>query len=70
MFSGEYCEISKNTYFEERLQMAASPEPFITTANTMLWAISFLWLVSFLKVVWCQKTDRNWDQKQILDYLI
>ena len=34
MFSDKYCEISKNTYFEERLQMAASPERFSTTANT------------------------------------
>ena len=36
MFSGEYCEISNNTYFEERLRMAASPERFSTTANAML----------------------------------
>ena len=36
MFSGEYCEISKNTYFEERLRMAASPERFKTTANAIL----------------------------------
>ena len=26
MFSSEYCKISKNTYFEERLRMVASPE--------------------------------------------
>ena len=39
VFSREYCEISENIYFEERLQMAemaASPERFSTTANAML----------------------------------
>ena len=36
IFSGEYCEISKITYFEERLRMAASPERFSATANAML----------------------------------
>ena len=132
VFSREYCKISETIYFEERLkmaEMAASPERFSTTANSMFWTIWFLWLVCFLKVnepryivsfevsgsikmlfsidcvniyfsqsivnyffsidlklwgyptlliswfinfkvVWCQKTDRNWDQKQILDYLI
>ena len=36
MFSGEYCEFSRNNYFEERLRMAASPERSSTTANAML----------------------------------
>ena len=27
MFSSEYCKISKNTYFEERFPVVASPEP-------------------------------------------
>ena len=39
MFSGEYCEIYENAYFEERLRMAGmgpSTERFSTTANAML----------------------------------
>ena len=44
MFSSEYCEIFKNTYFEEHLQTAASD--FFQTATEQRWASASLLTVN------------------------
>ena len=46
MFSGEYCEISKNTYFEEHLRTAASE---LTSGGDCL--VFALWTVTFKTIL-------------------
>ena len=40
MFSCEYCEISKNTYFEEHLRAAAS-EMTLGSERVAFWRVAF-----------------------------
>ena len=56
MLSCEYCEIFKNTYFEEHLQIAAS------LMNGCFWKpclFEFIWTISRILMSWCQSKVQN-----------